>query len=79
MLVEKANRDAVGITKQDVDLAISAGWSQEAVFDAITVCAMFRFFNTWTDALGARDGTASLHANSGKRLAEYGYVPSANA
>lgn len=71
--VEKAARDTSGVRAEDVDEARAAGWSDEALYDAITVCALFRFYNTWVDA----SGVAPLpdYTPSGKRLASDGYVP----
>ena len=51
-----------------------AGWSDEALYDAITVCALFNFYNRWVDATGVHAMSAEAHEMSGKRLAERGYV-----
>ncbi len=72
-LVDLANSDASAVTQADVDRARQAGCSDEAIFDAITVCSLFRFFNTWTDAMGVRDMPAAMFEHSGKRLAFGGY------
>jgi hypothetical protein len=58
-----------------VDEARSAGWSEEALYDAITVCALFQFYNTWTDATGVQDMPPFAYEVSGKRLATAGYAP----
>ena len=47
----------------------------EALYDAITVCALFKFYNTWIDATGVRDMPAFAYEMSGKRLATVGYTP----
>lgn len=54
----------------------AAGWSEEALYDAITVCALFNFYNKWIDATGVSDMPAA-YAVSGERLATFGYVPPA--
>ena len=54
---------------------VAAGWSEEAVYDAITVCALFQFYNTWIDATGVSDMPAAAYEMSGKRLA-LGYADS---
>ena len=51
-LIFKATRDASSIRREDVDAVRSAGWSDEAVFDAVTASAFFHFFNVWCDTLG---------------------------
>lgn len=73
--IEKMNRDSSRLRKEDVDIARAAGWSDEALYDAITVCALFNFYNIWTDAAGVRDMPAAAFAASGERLATLGYVP----
>jgi hypothetical protein len=30
----------------------AAGWTDEAIYCAITVCALFNFYNRWIDATG---------------------------
>jgi alkylhydroperoxidase family enzyme len=72
--VEKMNRDSTQIDRQDVETARAAGWSDEAIYDAITVCALFRFYNAWVDASGVHDLPAAAYDASGQRLAEFGYA-----
>jgi alkylhydroperoxidase family enzyme len=71
--VDKVNRTSTGITQADIDAVKEAGWSEEAIYDAITVCALFNFYNRWIDAAGVHDMPASAYALTGKRLAEQGY------
>ena len=73
--IEKVNRDSSRIRKEDVALVKAAGWSEEALYDAISVCALFNFYNTWIDATGVGDMPAAAYAASGERLATFGYVP----
>ncbi len=73
-LLEKAALQSYTITATDVDAARRAGWSDAALYDAITVCALFRFYNTWIDATGVHDMPAAAYEMSGKRMAEHGYV-----
>lgn len=74
-LIEKMNRDSVNLRQSDVDAAKAAGWTDEALYDAITVCALFNFYNKWIDATGVSDMPADAYAASGARLATSGYVP----
>jgi hypothetical protein len=67
------NRDSTTIRREDLDLARAAGWSDEALYDAITVCALFNFYNVWIDAAGVHDMPAEGYQASGKRLATEGY------
>ena len=73
--LDKVNSDASSrMTPADADEAKAAGWSDEALYDAITVCALFNFYNPWIDATGVSDMPAAAYAMSGQRLASVGYV-----
>ena len=72
--VEKVNHRSHEITAAEVGEVRRAGWSDEAIFDAITVCALFNFYNRWIDATGVHDMTQKDYDASGKRLAQFGYV-----
>lgn len=65
--------DSTSIGQADVDAAKRAGWSDEALYDGITVCALFQFYNNWIDATGVSDMPAVGYEASGKRLANHGY------
>lgn len=73
-LIAKVVEDSTTIAHEDLDRARAAGWSDEALYDAITVCALFQFYNTWIDATGVSDMPAMAYDMSGKRLAELGYT-----
>ena len=71
--LEKVNRASNQINQQDVDDVKRAGWSDEAIYDAITVCSLFNFYNRWCDGAGVHDMPAFAYEMSGKRLKERGY------
>lgn len=73
--IEKMNRESNRLQPDDIEQAKAAGWSEEALYDAITVCALFNFYNKWIDATGVSDMPAAAYAASGERLATFGYVP----
>jgi len=73
--LERMNRESNRLQREDVDAVIAAGWTEEAVYDAITVCALFNFYNKWIDATGVSDMPAAAYDASGQRLAERGYAP----
>jgi len=75
--IERMNRESFTLQREDVQAVIDAGWTQEAVYDAITVCALFNFYNKWIDATGVGDMPPEAYAMSGERLASAGYVPQA--
>ena len=72
--LEKVNRQSNSIRFQDVEEVRSAGWSDEAIYDAISVCALFNFYNRWCDATGVQDMPAVGYQASGHRLATEGYA-----
>ena len=74
--VAKVNSNSNQITRQDVEEARRAGWSEEALYDAISVCSLFNFYNRWVDATGVQDMPAFAYQMSGHRLATEGYAQS---
>ena len=72
--IRKTVHDSLSIEQDDVDRVRAAGWSDSAIYDAITVCALFQFYNTWIDASGVQDMPASAYDMSGRRLATDGYA-----
>ncbi|MGH7699852.1 MAG: carboxymuconolactone decarboxylase family protein [Gemmatimonadales bacterium] len=73
--IDKMNRESNRLRPEDLERVKAAGWSEEALYDAITVCALFNFYNKWVDATGVADMPAAAYAASGERLATFGYVP----
>ena len=74
--IRKMVDDSTSIGQSDVDQVRKAGWSDEALYDAITVCSLFQFYNNWIDATGVSDMPAMAYEMSGHRLATQGYASS---
>jgi alkylhydroperoxidase family enzyme len=74
--VDKVNHASWTITDADVDVARAAGWTDDALYFAITVCALFNFYNRWIDATGVHALSEEAHRQGGKRSARFGYVRS---
>jgi len=72
--IEKMNEQSNSVRREDIDRLTAAGWSQEAIYDAITVCALFKFYNAWIDATGVHDLPAGAYEMSGRRMAAGGYT-----
>ena len=72
--IAKVVEDSTTVNAQDLEIARAAGWTDEALYDAITVCSLFQFYNTWIDATGVSDMPDFAYDMSGKRLAEKGYA-----
>lgn len=72
--IAKVVEDSTSVTADDLARARDAGWTDEALYDAITVCALFQFYNTWIDATGVSDMLPFAYERQAKRLAELGYA-----
>ena len=72
--LDRVNQDSARLTAEDVSTVLSAGWSEDALYDAITVCALFNFYNRWIDATGVHALSEEAHREGGKRSAAQGYV-----
>lgn len=72
--VEKVNRDSARLSAADVEALHAAGWDDEAAYFAITVCALFNFYNRWIDAGGVHAMSDEGHRAGGKRIASNGYA-----
>ena len=56
----------------------AAGWSEEAIYDALTVASLFKFYNTWNSGAGVRNMTQADFAHSGDRIVSMGYCMNFN-
>jgi alkylhydroperoxidase family enzyme len=72
--VDQVNRDSVHIGPPEIAVLHEAGWTDEAIYYAITVCALFNFYNRWIDASGVHALSEEGHRAGGKRSAKFGYV-----
>src|SRR5439155_25871103 len=72
--IGKVTEASAQIEERDVARVREAGWSDEAIYDAITVCALFNFYNRWVNASGVADMPAAAYEISGKRMAADGYI-----
>jgi len=51
----------------------AAGWDDEAIYFAISACALFNFYNRWITATGVPEMSPEAHRLQGRNLAR-GYV-----
>lgn len=72
--VDKVNSDSQHIGPPDIDALHAAGWTDEALYYAVTVCALFNFYNRWIDATGVHALSDEAHRQGGLRSADSGYV-----
>ncbi len=71
--VERVNTDSSSLTPAVVDEVRKAGWDDEAIYDAITVCALFNFYNRWIDASGVHAMPDEAHRAGAEQLRK-GYL-----
>lgn len=76
--VKKVNRHSAEITADDMKPLYEHGWPDAAIYYAITVCALFNFYNRWVDASGVHALSDEAHRQGGKRMAAQGYVRTSN-
>jgi alkylhydroperoxidase family enzyme len=74
--VDQVNHHSPRITAADMQPLYAVGWDDEAIYFAITICALFNFYNRWIDASGVHALSEEAHRAGGKRTAQHGYVRS---
>jgi len=72
--VDKVNHHSPAITAADMQPLYEAGWTDEVIYYAITVCALFNVYNRGVDAAGVHARSDEAHCQGGKRSAVHGYV-----
>ena len=72
--VGKVTKNLPAVQAGDVAALRAAGWDDEAIYYAITTCALFNFYNRWITASGVPEMSEEAHRRQGKRLATHGYV-----
>ncbi|MDX1485125.1 MAG: peroxidase-related enzyme [Alphaproteobacteria bacterium] len=71
--VRKLTLEPAKMVQADADAVFAAGWSERALHDAITVCAMFNFMNRMLEGHGIK-GDPATFAERGRMKAEVGYA-----
>lgn len=74
IFIEKVNREFWNIGPDDFEALRVGGWNDEAIYDAIAVCALFNFYNRWVSANGVCQMPDEGVKASGKRIAQTGYL-----
>jgi len=74
--IDRVNHDSPRLTAGDLAEVRAEGWTDEELYYAITVCALFNFYNRWIDATGVHALSDEAHRMGGKRSAQFGYVRS---
>jgi uncharacterized peroxidase-related enzyme len=69
----KVTKSLAAVTPDDIATLHAAGWDDEAIYYAITTCALFNFYNRWITATGVPEMPSEAHRQQGKSLASRGY------
>jgi uncharacterized peroxidase-related enzyme len=72
--VRKVNHQAPSINADDMQRLHQAGWTDEAIYSAVSVCALFNFYNRWIDATGVHPMSEEAHRKFAKGTANNGYI-----
>ena len=72
--VRKMTADLPSVRADDIASLRAAGWDDEAIYYAITSCALFNFYNRWITATGVPEMSAAAHLEQGRTLASRGYT-----
>jgi uncharacterized peroxidase-related enzyme len=70
----KVNANLPEVNGGDIDVLRAAGWDDEAIYYAITTCALFNFYNRWITATGVPEMSEEAHRQQGRMLASRGYT-----
>ncbi len=72
--VGKVNSQSPSICPEDMQPLYALGWTDEAIYHAITVCALFNFYNRWIDAAGVHPMSDEAHRHFAEGTAHNGYI-----
>jgi uncharacterized peroxidase-related enzyme len=71
----KVTKQLPSVGEADIESLPRVGWTDEAIYYTITVCALFNFYNRWISASGVQAVSDEGHRTHGKVLAHRGYDP----
>ena len=72
--IDQVNQNSHEINEQDIAALHTHHWTDEQIYYAITVCALFNLYNRWIDASGVHALSDETHRQNAKRSAAAGYV-----
>ncbi len=71
--MHQLNAAPATVAAADIAALHAVGWNDEAIHDAVSVCALFNFYNRWVDGAGIHHTPPEVYEASGKRMAAGGY------
>jgi uncharacterized peroxidase-related enzyme len=75
--VKKLTLTPTRISEEDAGKVFAAGWNEQALHDAVSVCALFNLMNRMVEGLGI-EANSSYAQIAGERLSSGGYVGLSN-
>jgi uncharacterized peroxidase-related enzyme len=69
----KLTLDSGSIEQADIDVLKSAGWDETSIYYAISVCALFNFYNRFVSGNGVKLVSEDAFRRLGERMARDGY------
>jgi uncharacterized peroxidase-related enzyme len=75
--VKKLTLTPSRMSQEDADLVFAAGWNEQALYDAVSVCALFNFMNRLVEGLGVK-ANADYFKTASERLWSGGYAGLSN-
>jgi len=72
--IRKVTLESSSITPRDIEEQHRAGWSDEALYYAITVAALFNFYNRWISGTGVHVVSEEGHRHHAAVIASRGYT-----
>lgn len=72
--LSKVNDTPARVAQADVDAVKAAGWDEQSIYDAATVCSMFNYFNRWIDAAGVPPPPPGLYEKRLEANGDMGYT-----
>lgn len=71
-LARKLTSSPAQVVKADIDAVLAAGWKEETAHDAVTITALFNYYNRLLDGHGIK-GSPEKAARSARFLPRFGY------
>ena len=72
--VRKVTLESCKVVREDMEPLYAHGWDDAAIYYAVTVSALFNFYNRWINATGVHPVSAENHALHAAKIATRGYV-----
>ena len=76
--IRKLTLTPTRMTQADADAVFAAGWSEQALYDAVQVCCLYNFMNRFVEGLGLTPVPEQFDME-GKMIKDGGYVAMADA